>query len=171
MQAYQARTTSFKNSKWISFAQFIYLCSFVLNAINGHGLFLRDSGNVMKLLTKLMQSLKVIGSQSGKHVSVINNIIIKKWLTLLQSQFGTAVGFGITELFCRWYRHALITLINLFSECISIQRRRSVEVLNRWKNSKLIHKVKGEEKRSAVTRSKMEKTHTEQMFHRYARST
>lgn len=73
----------------------------MLNAINGHGLFLHDSGNVMKLLTKLMQSLKVIGSQSGKHVSVINNIIIKKWLTLLQSQFGTAVGFGITELFCR----------------------------------------------------------------------
>lgn len=73
----------------------------MLNAINGHGLFLRDSGNVMKLLTKLMQSLKVIGSQSGKHVSVINNIIIKKSLTLLQSQFGTAVGFGITELFCR----------------------------------------------------------------------
>lgn len=66
----------------------------------------------------------------------------------------------------------LITLINHISECLSIQGRRSVEAQNRWKNNKLIRKVKDiKEKRSAITRTKMEKIHTEQMFHRYVCST
>ena len=66
----------------------------------------------------------------------------------------------------------LIILINHISECLSIQGRRSVEAQSRWKNNKLIRKVKSiKEKRSAITRTKMEKIHTEQMLHRYVCST